>query len=111
MLCVPAPFAGNGCETGFRVHDNGEAHALEQRQVRGRVGVGDRLGEVEPLVVGVLGEHERACLTCRGQALEASGEMPAVVDSEGRANHLVEERAKRFDHEVERSCNEHGSVP
>ena len=49
VLDVPAPAPGDGGQAGLGVHRHREPDALEQRQVRRRVGVGHRLPEVEAL--------------------------------------------------------------
>jgi hypothetical protein len=59
VLHVPAPAPGHGGQPGLGVHGHREADALEQRQVRRRVGIGHRLAEIEPAVGRVLGQHQR----------------------------------------------------
>ncbi len=68
LLGVPAAPTRDRGEARLGVHRHGESHALEEREVRRRVGVRDGFTKVEALAGGVVGKHERACLTGGWQA-------------------------------------------
>ena len=57
MLDQPPPLAGQGRQASLGVDGDREADRFEQRQVAGRVGVGDGLVDAQPLGAAVVVEQ------------------------------------------------------
>ena len=109
VLDVPTPPPGDGGQLGLGVDRHREAHRLQHGQVAGRVGVGHRLLEPEPLGLGVVGQHQGAGLADGGQLFEPAGEL-AVGLAQAGADDVVEQRTQRLDHQVEGTGDQDGAV-
>ena len=105
----PTATAGEHGELGVRVHRNRERYGFEHWQVAGRVGVGNRLLQVEVVLGGVLAKCLGSHLADRRGVQHAAG-VSAIVLLERWADDVVEERFEVLDNEVECTGDEHGSM-
>ena len=84
---------------------------VEQREVRGRVGVGDALPRVEAVGVAVVVERLGPALAGGRHGGELARVGPVGLDGHGRAHDVVEERPEGLDDEVEGAGDEQRAVP
>ncbi len=101
MLDEPAALAGDRRQPRLRVDGDREADRFEHRQVARRVGVGDRLGEVEPFGGGVVGHHLGSRLAGRRDRRHLARVRAVRLHRHLGGDDLVEQWAQAVDGEVE----------
>ena len=110
VLDQPAAFQSQRGQTCLGVDGDRESHGVEEGKVGRRVGVGDRFGEVEMVFGGVVTQCLGADLAGGGDCQQLAG-VAAVAHRHLGADHVVEERPKRVDDNVQGSGDEQGAMP
>ncbi len=81
VLDVPAPPPGDGGQLGLGVDGHRKAHRLQHGQVAGRVGVGHRLLELEPLGLGVVARTRARASPMGGSSSSRPVNLPSASPS------------------------------
>ena len=102
MLDQPSTTTGDGGELGLGVDGDGEPDGFEHRQIRCRVGVGNRLFQIEVVFLGVIGEGLIAGFA-GGRDVGELAVVGAVVCTEFGRHDVIEQRPQRFDDDIERT--------